>query len=249
MFGVTLTGANMLFITQHLQFVEGLSPLHAGLWTLPAVAASVVGFLTSPLIARRVRPARLIVAGLGVSVIGALLFTQVQATAAGLSLLVVAYAMWNLGAAPLVSLSTDLVVGSAPPARAGAAASLSETSAEFAFALGIAVLGSLGTAVYRAQLVASLPAGIAGEAARDSLGGAMAAAASLPEPLAMPLLLAAREAFTSGMHLVAAISAVVLCAVAVFTLRLLGHVRPIGSTQQHAAAPSPLDLSIYGEAA
>jgi hypothetical protein len=57
------------------------------------------------------------------------------------------------------------------------------------------------------------------------------------------------EAFTSGMHLVAAVSAVVLCGVAVFTLCLLGHIRPIGSAQQHAATPSPLDLPVYGEAA
>jgi DHA2 family multidrug resistance protein-like MFS transporter len=78
----------------------------------------------------------------------------------------------------------------------------------------------------------------------------VAAAASLPEPLAMPLLLAARQSFTSGMHLVAAVSAVVLCAVAVFTRRLLGHVQPFGSAQQqHAAAASPLDLPVYGQAA
>ena len=42
---------------------------------------------------------------------------------------------------------TDLIVGSAPPERAGAAAAISETSSEFGGALGIAVLGSVVTAV------------------------------------------------------------------------------------------------------
>src|SRR5262249_1909936 len=65
--GVTLTGANMLFIAQPLQFVEGLSPLQAGEWMLPAIFASIAGFLASPLIARRIRPAYLIGGGLGVS--------------------------------------------------------------------------------------------------------------------------------------------------------------------------------------
>jgi len=232
MFGVTLTGANMLFIAQHLQFVEQLSPLHAGEWMLPAIVASISGFLASPLIARRVRPAYLITGGLGVSICGALALTQVQAES-GLLTLVVGYAVWNLGAAPLVSLSTDLVVGSAPPAKAGSAASLSETSAELAFAFGIALLGSLGTAVYRHQVAATLPAGSAADAARESLAGAVAVAGTLPDPMRSLVLVAAREAFTSGMHVVAAASAVVLLGVAVLAITMLRNVRPIGSARDN----------------
>jgi DHA2 family multidrug resistance protein-like MFS transporter len=249
MFGVTLTGANMLFITQHLQFVEGLSPLHAGEWMLPAVAASIVGFLVAPLIARRVEPAYLIAAGMLVGVCGALMVTRVGVES-GLLLLVAGYAVWNLGCAPLVSLSTDLVVGSAPPARAGSAASLSETSAEFAFALGIAVLGSLGTAVYRAQFAASSAASLGGAAARDSLAGAVAVAGTLPQPLNDALLLAARNAFTSGMHVVAAVSAVILLGVAVMALSLLRQVRPLHSTpalqveRPSARQPEAADLAL-----
>jgi DHA2 family multidrug resistance protein-like MFS transporter len=147
MFGITLTGANMLFITQHLQFVEELPPLRAGEAMLPAVATSILGFLVSPWLARRIRPAYLIAAGLAVSIGGAMLVAQVRS--GDLVTLIAAYAIWNLGCAPLISLSMDLVVGSAPVERAGSAAALGETSSEFAFALGIAVLGSLGTAVYR----------------------------------------------------------------------------------------------------
>jgi DHA2 family multidrug resistance protein-like MFS transporter len=246
MFGVTLTGANMLFITQHLQFVEGLSPLHAGEWMLPAVFASMAGFLISPLLARRIRPAFLIAGGLAVAVCGAILLTRVGGHA-DLLLLVIGYAVWNSGSAPLVSLSTDLVVGSAPPARAGSAASLSETSAEFAFALGIALLGSLATAIYRVQIGASAAAGIGGDAARDSLAGAVGVAATLPAPLDQVLLLAAREAFTSGMHIAAATSAIVLLGVAVLVLTRLRHLPPTGEahtppTAEQAAAR--VDLAV-----
>jgi MFS transporter, DHA2 family, multidrug resistance protein len=199
MFGVTFTGANMLFITQHLQFVEGLPPLRAGEAMLPAIAASVTGFLLSPWLARRVRPVYLIVCGLSVAICGAGLLGRVGATS-DLLTLVTGYAIWNLGCAPLVSLSTYLVVGSAPPDRAGAAAALSETSAEFAFALGIALLGSLGTAVYRLQL---------GDSA---------------DPLA------AQQAFTNGMHVVADASGLVLLAVALMALTLLRHVPRIGTS-------------------
>jgi DHA2 family multidrug resistance protein-like MFS transporter len=241
MFGVTLTGANMLFITQHLQFVENLSPLHAGVCMLPAVFASIGGFLVSPILARRIPPAYLISGGLGVAICGAALLTQVG-TESALLLLVVGFAVWNLGCAPLVSLSTDIVVGSAPPERAGSAASLSETSAEFAFALGIAVLGSLGTAVYRAQIAASSAASAGGDMARDSLASAVAVAATLPAPLDGVVLSAAREAFSSGLHVVAAASGVVLFGVAVMALTSL---RGVG---RHAAAAAPAPAPATREA-
>ncbi len=233
MFAVTLTGANMMFITQYLQLVEGLSPFYAGLWMLPAAVASMVGFLVAPLIARRVRPAHLIGAGLGVSVGGALLLTQVGATS-GLPALVAGFVLFNLGAAPLVALSADLVVGSVPPERAGSAASMLETSSEFGFALGIATLGSIGTAAYRSQIAGTIPAGVPAEAAaiaRDTLAGASAAAGTLGDQVAVGLLIAARAAFTSGMHVVTALSAVLLLAVAVLVLATLRHLRPIGQAQ------------------
>ena len=54
----------------------------------------------------------------------------------------------SLGLAPVFTLTTDLIIGAAPPERAGAASAISETSSEFGGALGIALLGALATAVY-----------------------------------------------------------------------------------------------------
>ena len=231
LFGTMLMGAMMVFITQHLQLVEGVSPLRAGLWMLPAVATSIISFQLSPLVARRIRPAYLIGAGLAVSVVGVLMLTRVGATS-GLSTLVIGFAVINLGAGPLVSVGTDLVVGSAPPEKAGSAAAMNETSGEFGFALGIATLGSLGTAVYRSRIAvpADVPAAAA-QAARDTLAGATAAAAGLPDELAAALLTSARAAYTSGLHVAAAVSAILLAGVAVLVVTLLRHVRPSGATQ------------------
>jgi MFS transporter, DHA2 family, multidrug resistance protein len=220
----------MLFTTQHLQLVEGLSPLRAGLWMLPATAASTVSFLLAPLLARRIRPAHLIGAGLTISVTGLLVLTQAGA-ADGLTAVVSGFALINLGAGPLVTLGVGLVVGSAPPETAGSAASINETSGQLGFALGIAALGSIGAAIYRAQIADTIPAGIpteASRAARDTLAGATAAASTLPEDLAAALLTPAREAFTSGLNTVAAICAVLLAGVAILAVTLLRHVPPIG---------------------
>jgi DHA2 family multidrug resistance protein-like MFS transporter len=85
--------------------------------------------------------------------------------------------------------------------------------------------------VYRLQVASGLPAGAAVDAAQDSLAGGVALAATLPEPLGNLVLIAAREAYTSGLHVVAGASAVVLLGVAVLALSMLREVRPIGATQ------------------
>src|SRR5690349_22585696 len=104
-------------------------------------------------------------------------------TGSGLGLLVAAFVAYALGLSPTVTLATDLIVGSAPAERAGAAAALSETGSELGGALGIAIIGSVGTAVYRSQLARVVTLGVppeAVEAARNTLGTAVAVAARLP---------------------------------------------------------------------
>ncbi|MFI6907437.1 MFS transporter [Nonomuraea sp. NPDC050394] len=230
-----LMGALMLFLTQHLQLVEGLSPLAAGLWMLPAVAANGVSFLLSPLLARRVRPAYLIGYGLAVSVTGLLVITQVD-TVSGPLTLAGGWILINLGAGPLVTLSTDLVVGSVPPEKAGSAAALNETSGELGFSLGIAILGSLGAALYRGALALPDSLGPAVEtASRDTLATALTAAGQVGGETGATLVASAREAFTTSLNGVALVAAVLLAAMAVLIARLLRHVPPTH------AAPTPTE--------
>ena len=135
-----------------------------------------------------------------------------SAGAPGCAVIVTGYVVFSLGLAPVFTLTTDLIVGAAPPERAGAASAISETSAEFGGALGIAILGSIGTAVYRSAMADAVPAGVppeAAEAAASTLGGAVAVAEQLPGQLGAALLDAAREAFTQALQLTAVISAVV----------------------------------------
>jgi MFS transporter, DHA2 family, multidrug resistance protein len=116
------------------------------------------------------------------------------------------------------------MIGAAPPERAGAASAVSETTSEFGGAMGIAVLGSIGTVVYRSQLAGTVPAGVppaSAEAARDTLGGALAAAQALPAQLGAALQDAAREAFTQGLRLAFAVNAGLAIGIAVVVAVLL----------------------------
>lgn len=217
-----------LSIAQYMQLVLGLSPLEAGLWTLPSAGGFIAGSMLTPAIARRVRPAAVMAAGLAVAAAGFAMLTQVEVVS-GLAVVVVATVVYALGLAPVVTLATDLIVGTAPPERAGAASAISETGAELGGALGIAILGSIGTAVYRRVMADALPAAVPAatrEAAEGTLGGAVAVAAQLPAQLGAYLLGTARAAFVQGLELTAALCAAVALVTAVVVGLLLRHARP-----------------------
>jgi MFS transporter, DHA2 family, multidrug resistance protein len=238
------------FIFQYLQLVLGQSPLVAALWAMPSFVAFIVGALLTPLLVQRVRAGFVMAAGLVVAAFGYGLLTQVGVDSA-LALLVTASIVFSLGEALVFTLATDLIVGAAPPERAGAAAAISETSSELGGALGIAVLGSIGTAVYRGEVADSVAPGVPSaetEAARDTLGGAVETAETLPGGVGADLLDAAREAFVQGLQVAAIASAVIAAVTAVLIVFFLRHVgvgseqdqpRPLEPTGSPAPAPQP----------
>jgi len=235
-----------LFVAQYLQLVLGLSPLAAGLWSLPEAIGFIVASNLGPRIVRRVKPAHLISGGLAVAAVGLVILSQVTtSTSSGLAIVVVASLVVSLGLAPIFGLTTDLIVSTAPPERAGAAAGMSETFFELGGALGLSLLGTVGIVIYRSRLPESLPASIpaaAAAAARDTLGGARDVAAQLPAAQGEALLNAARVAFVAGMQFAAVISVAVAIAVALFALRFLHTIPATGDeppTEEGAAALTP----------
>ena len=236
-----------LFVAQYLQLVAGLAPIQAGLLSLPSAIAFVIGSQAAPRIVQRVKPGYLISGGLAFGSIGLVLLTQVP-TSDGLALLVIASVIISLGLAPVFGLTTELIVGSAPPERAGAASGISETGAELGGALGLALLGSVGVAIYRSALDPALLSALppdAADAARGTLGGAVGVASALPAGTAETFLAVARGAFTDGMHVAAAIAAVVGVGLAIFayvTLRERGIER--SETEPTCVEPTMIDQPV-----
>ena len=126
--------------------------------------------------------------------------------------------IYSLGLAPVITLTTDLIVGAAPPERAGVASAISETSSEFGGALGIAILGSIGTAIYRLQMKNGIPQEVPNalaDEATETLGGAVAVADKVPNDFSGQLLATANEAFVTGMQLNALIGAIIAVGLAI----------------------------------
>jgi hypothetical protein len=136
-----------LFLAQYLQSVLGLSPLAAGAWSVPEALGFIVGSMATPRLAGRHGAGTVVAAGL---LLGGLGWGIVATTGGGLFTLVTGSMLGAIGLAAVVTLVTDLAVSAAPASRAGAASAMSETSSELGGALGIAILGSIGAAIYRA---------------------------------------------------------------------------------------------------
>jgi DHA2 family multidrug resistance protein-like MFS transporter len=105
----------------------------------------------------------------------------------------------------------------------------------------VAIVGSIAAATYRGQIDGSLPQGLPADvrtAAADTLGGAVAAAAQLPDEVGAAVLDAARAAFTSGLNLGAATAAVIAAFASVLAATRLRHVPPTGSASAEPAAAS-----------
>ncbi|MFF5989986.1 MFS transporter [Prauserella flavalba] len=243
--GAITMGGVFLLVSQYLQLVEGLSAAQAGVALVPQAIAVVIGSLVAPRLAKRIRPEFVLGFGMLVAAAGILLFTQAGG-GNGVVLVVLGLSVAGFGMGPQGVLCTEMVVGSVPPRKAGAASAMSETSAEFGIAMGIAVFGSVGTAVYRhdVSVPGHVPAGAAAEAS-ESLAGAVNAAGTLDHQAAGTLLASARDAFTSGLATVAVIGATVVVVFAVAGMVVLRRTKdavrpepsPAGPAQACAVAP------------
>ncbi|WP_191564819.1 MFS transporter [Janibacter melonis] len=225
-----LTGL-LFFFSQYLQLARGMRPLVAGLAEMPATLASIAVVVLVGAARRRLGMGRAIAAGLAVASVG-LVAVAVAEAAPGYLWLGLALVPIGLGVGLAMTLATDAVVSAVPRARAGAAASVSETAYELGVALGIAVLGSVVTLAYRSGL--HLPGEITASAratAQDSFAGATGVLEA-----GSPAGEAAREAFVGAMQ-VASLSAAAIMAVAALAAR-----RTIPSETAPEAAPVPEPL-------
>ena len=223
--GVFFMFGSFILLSQYYQLVAGLTPFDAGLWSTPQAIVFMIGSFATPALARRIRPVNLLAGGLIVAAAG---FVGLALASGFYGVLLSSLLL--VGFTPVIALTTEIIVSSAPPERAGAASALSETAIELGGALGIGVLGSLGALIYRAKMAAvvtGLPAEVA-RAAGATLGGAADAVRFLPADQAERMLSAARDAFCAGFQATALIGAAGLF-VAAFATKFALKEGPRGS--------------------
>ncbi|HYK66360.1 MAG TPA: MFS transporter [Streptosporangiaceae bacterium] len=229
-----------IFATQYLQSVRGMSPLTAALWSLVPLCGTGTAVPLSQLLVQRVDRAYVAAGSLLVAAAGYLVLTQVQ-SASPLWLVLVGASIYAGGAVAAMTIGSELIMGAVPPDRAGAAAAVVETSGEFGGALGMAVLGSIGVAVYRSDLAASAPAHLppaALSAARSTLGGALSVASDLPSRLGADLDATARMAFSHGLDTAALGAAIAMIVAAASCARFFRGLRVVPEDEHADALPA-----------
>lgn len=196
-----VTFAVFYFISQYLQLVRDMTPLEAGLWTLPWAGAFIISSLIVPKLVKRWDLKKTLVYGLLVSTAGLAVLATIH-TETSLAFFAAGLAMVSFGFAPAMVLITDSIIGSVPKNRAGMASGISETASELGGALGIALLGSVATFIYISTISDALPG--------DTIGATVAAAGELSSDEASFVLNNAKDAFIASLHWVFIISAAVI---------------------------------------
>jgi DHA2 family multidrug resistance protein-like MFS transporter len=231
-----------LLLTQRLQLVLGLTPLHAGLIvTAFAVGSLPVGVLAGGLLHRTgVRP--LIGGGLLLGALGVLITLLLTPGAVPLlgggrspAWVVPGLILAGVGLGIVMVAASAAIIGGAPPQRAGMASSIESVSYELGSLAGVTVLGTILTAVYThtIRLPATSPARAAG-----SIDKPRAAAGHLAAGQAHALLDAATSAFDKGYTLALAIAVIALAAGSAFTCRYLKRQPATSAAQVQRPEPA-----------
>lgn len=195
-----LTGI-LYFLPQYAQLVLNKAPMAAGLWALPIAAAAILGAVCAPSLSKKFPVGWVIGGGLVIASIGYFTLTHLGVDEA-LALAFFGGGLVGLGVGLADTLANDVIIATAPPQRAGAAAGISETAYELGGVLGTAILGSIGLNTYRHKLENAMPTIFPDELVRhatETLGDATHIAQQLPEPAMQQFLDHAYRAFVDGM--------------------------------------------------
>lgn len=239
-----LVGA-MFYLTQYLQVVLGISPVHAGLLLMPGMVASMAATMISGEMVGRfsARPLLLIAitlaaAGLAMHVVEASGAWPAVSSGTGAQVWFAAsFILLGVGSGMIDPVTNTIILGSAPPEQSGAASALSETGYELGGAFGAAILGSVLVGVYSRELsTVDLPLDAAQSAElSDNVNSAHTLAESLPADLAASVIDVADTAFTSGMGWASAVAVGCCIATAVAVRALLPDVRAGGDDAHEVA--------------
>ncbi len=223
---------SLFFVSQYLQFVLQYTPLESGIRLLPLAAALMIAAPMSARLVAHFGTKKIVTLGLLLTAAALLLFSQVSATS-GYPLVAAVLVVIGAGMGFAMAPATDSIMGSLSPDKAGVGSAMNDTTREIGGALGVAILGSITTAVYTStitgnanfsKLEAASP--VAANAVKESVGAAAVVAEKLPPAFAHAVTTAANDAFIHAIDrsvVVGAVVAALGAAVAFFFLPARAH--------------------------
>ena len=210
------------FLTQYLQGVLDYTPFEAGVRMLPVAGGLILGGPLSAKLSVRFGTRTVVAVGLGV-VAGALYMLTAADADSGYSLVAWSLVLLGFGMGATMAPATESIMSSVPLNHAGVGSAMNDTVRMVGGTLGVAILGSLLSSSYGADMepaVKSLPEPAA-DAASDSLGHASVVADQIGGDAGRALSTAAETAFTTAMSSTLTVAAATALAGAVVALVVL----------------------------
>lgn len=212
-------GAALFLISLWLQYIHGYSPSQAGVRTLPAAIATLLGSLSTPWLMERVGVRVLMGFGLGALTVGFVVLAAVPNTTYPLVAMILA--CLGIGDGVAITTAAAVLVSAVPAERAGQAGAVEETNYELGIGLGVALLGSIHGRLFTGHMTGLPLQGPDLEDARGSVGGAAYVAHHIGGPTGDAVLRIAQHAYDSALTTTSWISAGLVGAVAVLTVVLV----------------------------
>jgi EmrB/QacA subfamily drug resistance transporter len=215
--------ATFFFLTQFFQLVQGKDPLEAGLLILPNAAAIVVASALAPSATRALGPRRIVALSVSIMTVAAALFTQINVDWAATTEIAVIM-LFGFGFGLGMPAITDAIMAAVPVEDAGVGSAVHDGARELGSALGVAVLGSFISSLYRTNVADELAGQVDQsviDTAKEGVGVLAGQAGSLPADVAQTAFAGAGDAFVHAMNSGFWLSAAVLATGAVVALWLL----------------------------
>ena len=192
MFGIFLT------LMQFMQAVLGFSAIRGAVGLLPMALVMMTLSPLAPKVSQRLGLRTMLVAGALLVGAGLIVMATMVDTTSYWSI-VPGLMLTALGLAATMTPATTAITGSLSRGQQGIASALNDTSREIGGALGIALMGSLFNAQYRAQIsdVADSLSPAQGKTVKDGIAGATQVAQSLGQD-GLPVITAARQALVDA---------------------------------------------------
>ncbi|MCF3129505.1 MFS transporter [Streptomyces olivochromogenes] len=221
-------GGLLLVLTQYLQFVLGYSPVKAGLAFLPLAVTALIGNTVGVKLAALIGNRFVILSGM-LTMVGCFALLTTVGADTGFTVPAIALGLLGLGAGLAMPAAVGALMATIPADKAGVGSALNDTIQQAGTALGIAILGSLLTSGFAAEMPADAP-----ERAKQSIAGALAVAHG-----DAGLVHAAREAFTSSMSTTFTLSAIGVLAAALLSTLVMRDTKPQQPQETPATEPEP----------
>lgn len=213
-FSVTVTGvimamffagpATFFFLTQFFQIVQGKSPLEAGLLILPNAGAIVLASAIAPPLAQAIGPRRTVMIAMSIMTSAVLILTTISADwSAGIEIATIMLFGFGFGFGLGMPSLTDMVMASVPVEDAGVGSAVNDVARELGSALGVAVLGTFISGIYRSNVEQELDGRVPNdviETATEGIGVVAATLPSLPAGVAATTFQGASTAFIDAMN-------------------------------------------------